>query len=94
MCLSEDRARGQSQLQRWQGVTSAKGVGYHEHNGFVDDDVTLLGVFYDPSAAPLVSSGEASGEGVAAVPEPETLLLATAMSGLLVAIYGRRESIR
>jgi hypothetical protein len=52
-------------------------LGDFDYNGFVDDDdVTLLGVFYDPSAAPLVSGAGVSGDGVAAVPEPGTLMLA------------------
>jgi hypothetical protein len=72
------------------GATYAPGVpqpswalGDFDYNGFVDDsDVTLLGAFYDPSAAPLVSGaalasrGSVSGEGVAAVPEPASVLLA------------------
>jgi hypothetical protein len=50
--------------------------GDFDYNGFVDDDdVTLLGAFYDPSDAPLVSGGVVSGEGVAAVPERSTAAL-------------------
>jgi hypothetical protein len=58
-------------------------LGDFDYNGFVDDDdVTLLGAFYDPSAASLISppaepgaNGVAGAESVAAVPEPGALLL-------------------
>jgi hypothetical protein len=51
-------------------------LGAFVYDGIVDgDNVTLLGAFYDPGAAPLVSGGVMSGEGVAAVPEPATVVL-------------------
>jgi hypothetical protein len=61
-------------------------LGDFDYNGFVDDDdVTLLGVFYDPAAVigPPAEPGanvrepgaNAIGGGVAAVPEPRTLML-------------------
>jgi hypothetical protein len=77
------------------GATYAPGVpqpswalGDFDYNGFVDDDdVTLLGAFYDPSAPPLVSGGVVSGEAVAAVPEPGTVVLIIA--GLAAALVAR-----
>ncbi|MEX2141934.1 MAG: hypothetical protein WD894_21895 [Pirellulales bacterium] len=53
-----------------------------------DDDVTLLGVFYNPSAAPLITPapGVAASGGVAAVPEPASLALVGVMSLALGAI--------
>jgi hypothetical protein len=80
------------------GATYAPGVsqpswamGDFDYNGSVDDDdVTLLGAFYDPSAAPLAVPLAGSVEAVAAVPEPQTLVLA-ALGGFLVAVAcGRR----
>jgi hypothetical protein len=53
--------------------------------------VTLLGVFYDPSAGPLASSRDASAATVAAVPEPATLVLA-ALASLFVIAASRRAS--
>jgi hypothetical protein len=53
-------------------------LGDFDYNGFVDDDdVTLLGAFYDPAAQPLVApvAAGAGASGVAAVPEPGSLLL-------------------
>jgi hypothetical protein len=61
--------------------------GDFDYNGFVDDDdITLLGVFYDPSAQPLVASPAdptaLATTSVSAVPEPlgVSLLLAGAAS--------------
>jgi hypothetical protein len=69
-------------------------------NGFVDDDdLTLLGAFFDPAAAPLispaplVSGGGVSGEGLSAVPEPATVVLA-AMAVAAVALLGARRGRR
>jgi hypothetical protein len=81
------------------GATYAPGVpqpswalGDFDYNGFVDDDdITLLGAFYDPSAEPLITpaalgSGEGvSGAGVAAVPEPGTLVLLGILLALTIA---------
>ena len=61
------------------GATYAPGVagatwarGDFDYNGFVDDDdVTLLGALYDPSATPITPPAG----GVAAVPEPASLIL-------------------
>jgi hypothetical protein len=62
--------------------------GDFDYNGFVDnDDVTLLGVYYNPSAPP-IPVPEASG--VAAVPEPGTVVLLA--SGLLLPFIFRRRS--
>jgi hypothetical protein len=61
-------------------------LGDFDYNGFVDDDdVTLLGAFYDPSAPPLNSQavpGVIAPAGVVAVPEPST-----AVSALLVLVF-------
>jgi hypothetical protein len=63
-----------------------------------DDDVTLLGAFYDPSAKPiplpLASIGSsATDSSVVAVPEPATLLLG-ALAGLFIAAaFCRRSDI-
>jgi hypothetical protein len=68
-------------------------LGDFDYNGFVDDDdVTLLGAFYDPNAAPLVSPA-ASETKVAAVPEPQTWVLAliAAAASLGRTIYLRRR---
>ena len=55
--------------------------------GFVDnDDVTLLGVFYNPAATP-IPAPEAGG-GVAAVPEPASWLL-LALGALAAGYFGR-----
>jgi hypothetical protein len=48
-----------------------------------DDDVTLLGVFYDPSAPPAAVSGLESA-GVSAVPEPGSLTLILIPAALFV----------
>jgi hypothetical protein len=66
-------------------------LGDFDYNGFVDDDdVTLLGALYDPSAPPLTTPPaesligppaepgakvEPGANGVAAVPEPATVIL-------------------
>jgi hypothetical protein len=65
-------------------------MGDFDYNGFVDDDdVTLLGAFYDPSAPPLA----ALGTSVSAVPEPGTVaFLATGLLGILLAQAVRRKS--
>jgi T5SS/PEP-CTERM-associated repeat protein len=72
-------------------------LGDFDYNGFVDDDdVTLLGAFYDPSAAPLIGppaepGANASARGVAAVPEPGSLLLlVVGLGGFAVLYRGRR----
>jgi hypothetical protein len=84
------------------GATYAPGVsqpswalGDFDYNGFVDDDdVTLLGVFYDPTAPPLAAPADSGSIGVAAVPEPRTLVLLSAMiaAGAIAAV--RRRSAR
>jgi hypothetical protein len=52
-----------------------------------------LGVFYDPSAAAVVSGGGVSGEGVAAVPEPGSgAILLTGLIGVLMAAALRRKT--
>jgi hypothetical protein len=60
-------------------------LGDFDYNGFVDDDdVTLLGAFYDPAAPPIAALG------VAAVPEPASLLLialACMFLGLLFPVH-------
>jgi hypothetical protein len=65
------------------GATYAPGVpqpswvlGDFDYNGFVDDDdITLLGAFYDPSAMPLGAPLHVETPSVAAVPEPNALVL-------------------
>jgi hypothetical protein len=83
------------------GATYAPGVaqphwalGDFDYNGFVDDDdVTLLGAFYNPSAPPLAPAAPASTSGVAAVPEPGTVVLFLAgLIATLLAHSVRRES--
>ncbi|MEX2140107.1 MAG: PEP-CTERM sorting domain-containing protein [Pirellulales bacterium] len=72
----------------------AWGLGDFDYNGFVDDDdVTLLGVFYDPAAPPLAVSATGSSDGVTAVPEPGTLMLA-ALAILVAAATSRRNRSR
>jgi hypothetical protein len=81
------------------GATYAPGVpqpawalGDFDYNGFVDDDdVTLLGAFYDPSAPPLGAPAAASLSPVAAIPEPGTVgLLAAGLFAPLVALAVRQ----
>jgi hypothetical protein len=70
-------------------------LGDFDYNGFVDDDdVTLLGVFYDPTAAPLASGGAVSGEGVAAVPEPASVILLGIMVMTIAALAAARGELR
>jgi hypothetical protein len=60
-------------------------LGDFDYNGFVDDDdVTLLGAFYDPSASPFATSALESLKGVAAVPEPSTIVLLAALAVIVV----------
>jgi hypothetical protein len=64
--------------------------GDFDYNGFVDDDdVTILGVFYDPSAPPLSSapSNETASalQPVSAVPEPHSLTLLLFSGAILLA---------
>jgi hypothetical protein len=81
------------------GATYAPGVaqaswamGDFDYNGFVDDDdVTLLGAFYDPSAPPLAAPAPLSGSGVAAVPEPATLVLLMLAAALAALVKSRRK---
>ena len=55
--------------------------------------MTLLGAFYDPSAAPLAVAVP-SGANVAAVPEPDpATLAATALLGLIVVALLRRANL-
>jgi hypothetical protein len=61
-------------------------LGDFDYNGFVDnDDVTLLGVFYNPSAPPLTAPAAVAAGNVAAVPEPESMLLAALGVAMFVA---------
>ena len=51
-------------------------LGDFDYNGFVDDDdVTLLGAFYNPAAASLIAPTPAGASSVAVVPEPSSLAL-------------------
>jgi hypothetical protein len=67
-------------------------LGDFDYNGFVDDDdVTLLGAFYDPFAASLAPPAEPGASGRAAfVPEPSALGLA-GCSLLLAGVAVRRR---
>jgi hypothetical protein len=66
-------------------------TGDFDYNGFVDDDdVTLLGVFYDPAAAPVGGAPMAPGNSVAAVPEPTSLLLSV-LGVVGIGIFVRRR---
>jgi hypothetical protein len=85
------------------GATYAPGVpqpswalGDFDFNGFVDDDdVTLLGVFYDPTAEPLVAPVAVASNGIAAVPEPHSMVYATSAIALLLASpYCRKKARR
>jgi T5SS/PEP-CTERM-associated repeat protein len=87
------------------GATYAPGVsqpswalGDFDYNGFVDDDdVTLLGVFYNPSAPPLIEPAPNESSGIAAVPEPASIVLLVGGLTALVVAYGsakRRHSDR
>jgi hypothetical protein len=75
--------------------------GDFDYNGFVDDDdVTLMGVFYDPAAQPLTglpaSEGESASTTVAAVPEPPGLALLLIGGGTFLAaavILARRSRV-
>jgi hypothetical protein len=68
-------------------------LGDFDYSGFVDDDdVTLLGAFYDPSAPPLNPPAEPGASGVAAVPEPGTLVIAASAVLFLVAVVQLRRS--
>jgi autotransporter-associated beta strand protein len=81
------------------GVAQASwAAGDFDYNGFIDDDdVTLLGAFYDPSAAPLIAPAPSvlSAAGIAAVPEPSSLvLLGVAAAGLFTWVASRRSPRR
>jgi hypothetical protein len=70
-------------------------LGDFDFSGFVDDDdVTLLGAFYDPTAVPLASGEVASGQGVAAVPEPATVTLLGIMVMSIAALATARRGLR
>ena len=63
-------------------------LGDFDYNGFVDDgDVTLLSALYDPSAAPLIALAPVAAAGVAAVPEPGTVVLV--LAGLAAVLLAR-----
>jgi hypothetical protein len=74
-------------------------LGDFDYNGFVDDDdVTLLGAFYDPAAAPIPtplenSSSSASALRVAVVPEPATIILLLAMCLCSAGTIAARKAI-
>src|SRR4029079_8931698 len=85
------------------GATYAPGVpnpswalGDFDYNGFVDDDdVTLLGAFYDPSAvslpSPLDGTTRSQPMNVSAIPEPSTLavLLVAVLLGGVALLHHR-----
>ena len=75
------------------GVAQASwALGDFDYNGFVDDDdITLLGVFYDPSAPPVLAPIAVSGAGVAAVPDPSAIWLFIAGCASALALTHRRN---
>jgi hypothetical protein len=76
-----------------EGATWA--LGDFTYDGAVnDDDVTLIGALYDPSATPIPAPLAAAGT-VAAVPEPSTWLMLS-LGGLGAGLFGwrRRKSQR
>jgi hypothetical protein len=88
-----DLIRNEGHREASGGVGDAPwALGDFDYNGFVnDDDVTLLGVFYNPSAPPLNSPAAPGANAVAAVPEPSTLaLLGATVAALTFAGLRRR----
>jgi hypothetical protein len=77
------------------GMTSGAtwALGDFTYDGAVDDaDVTLVSALYDPTATPLPSPTVGT---VAAVPEPSTMVLLSAMvAGLLMTLQFRRRLSR
>jgi hypothetical protein len=69
-------------------------LGDFDYNGFVDDDdVTLLGAFYDANAAPLAAPTAEATASVAAVPEPSTwaIVLSAAVTFCAGRTFRRRR---
>jgi hypothetical protein len=78
-------------------------LGDFDYNGFVDDDATMLGAFYDAAAGPLsapFATGDSMwraepGAGVAAaanaVPEPSTMVLVAALLAVVGFLRTRRK---
>jgi hypothetical protein len=68
-------------------------LGDFDYNGFVDDDdVTLLGVFYDPSAPALITVAQPIASNVAAVPEPATIALVVILVGIVLVLRRSRAA--
>jgi hypothetical protein len=67
-------------------------LGDFDFNGFVDnDDVTLLGVYYNPAATPIPAPRSESA-GAAAVPEPAAFsLFAAGLLFICTCQWGRRN---
>jgi hypothetical protein len=58
-----------------------------------DDDVTLLGAFYDPSAPPIMGTPAGVAGPMAAVPEPATaVLLGVMLVASAMVLIRRRNS--
>ena len=73
---------------------AAWALGDFDYNGFVDDDdVTLLGAFYDPAATPLNAAPSVAAESsstLAAVPEPQSMVLAILAASAITVFWRRR----
>jgi hypothetical protein len=71
-------------------------LGDFDYNSFVDDDdITLLGAFYDPAAAPLAVARTGGTPAASVVPEPAGVLLAlVAVANIGLVCRQRRRAKR